>query len=157
MNDLEMQELRELQVELNQIGEDFADLEDIFGKQAFGFAEDAGSSEALDALDVELENSGLIGVDSQSVGQKSLMALADGEIDEQSFSMQGWFPDLGLGGWLKKKAAKIIRKIVALVKRYKKYAKCTPAVTKAVALFKARKYGSALTQAYSAYRCIKNA
>lgn len=155
MSDLTMQELRELQVELDQIGEDFADLEEVFGKQAFGFGEDEGSSEALDALDTELENSGLVGVESQSVGQSSLMEFADGMVDEQSLGMQGWFPNPFK--WIKKKAAKIIRKIVRLVKRYRKYARCVPSVTKAVALFKAGKYGSALSQAYSAYRCIKRA
>ena len=153
MNDLTMQELRELQVEIDQIGEDFAEIEVLFGKQAFGFAAHEESSEALNALNVELENSGLIDVDSQSVGQMSIMALADGEISEQSLSMQFWNPF----NWIKEKAAKIIRKIVALVKRYRKYAKCVPAVTAAVALFKAGKYGSALTKAYSAYSCIKNA
>ena len=148
-----MQELRELQVEIDEIGDEFDDIELLFGKEILGFAEDEGSSEALDALDVELEDSGLGGVGSQSVGQMSLMALADGEIDAQSLGLQFWNPF----SIIKKKAAKIIRKIVALVKRYKKYVKCVPAVTKAVALFKAKKYGSALRQAYSAYSCIRNA
>ena len=159
MNDLTMQELRELEVELDRIGEDFSDLEEVFGKQAFGFGGDEGSSEALDALDIELENSGLVDTESQSLGQFNLIEFADGMIDEQSLGMQGWWP-----GWLpdprrvlKKKANKIIRRIVRLVKRYKKYAKCIPAVTKAVVLFKKSKYGSALRQAYSAYRCIRKA
>lgn len=153
MNDLTLQQQQEVQVQLSEIEEEFNDIELLFGKEALGFAEDEGSSEALDALNVELEGSGLIGGDNQSVGQMSLMALADGEIDAQSLGLQFWNPF----GWLKKKAAKIIRKIVALVKRYKKYLKCVPAVTKAVALFKAGKYGSALKQAYSAYSCIRNA
>ena len=52
MNDLTMQELRELQVEIDQIGEDFAEIEVLFGKQAFGFAAHEESSEALNALNV---------------------------------------------------------------------------------------------------------
>ncbi|OEU66499.1 MAG: hypothetical protein BA863_06130 [Desulfovibrio sp. S3730MH75] len=156
MSDLTMQEMKELQVELDQIGEDFADLEDVFGKQAFGFAGVESASEPLAALDAELENSGLIGDTPQlaMASQMNIMALADGEIDAQSLDLQGWFPNPI--NWIKKKAAKIIRKIVVLVKKYAKYAKCIPAVTKAVALFKAKKYGSALKQAYSAYTCIKN-
>lgn len=154
MSDLTMQEMKELQVELDQIGEDFADIEDVFGKQAFGFSGVESASESLAALDAELENSGLIGDTPQLAGQMNLMALADGEIDALSLDLQGWFPNPI--NWIKKKAAKIIRKIVALVKKYAKYAKCIPAVTKAVVLFKAKKYGSALKQAYSAYTCIKN-
>lgn len=155
MSDLTMQELKELQVELDSIGEEFADIEDLFGKQAFGFSGAESASEPLAALDAELADSGLMGDTPQlaMAGQMNMLALADGEIDAQSLDLQGWNPL----NWLKKKAAKIIRKIVALVKKYAKYAKCIPAVTKAVVLFKAKKYGSALRQAYAAYRCIKSA
>ncbi len=135
MSDLTMQELREVQTDLDQIREDFADLEEVFGKQAFGFGVDDGASDTLDPLDVALEQSGLMDDDTQSAGQLSIMALADGEISEQSLSIQGWNPWLVIPNKTKKNQ----RKIVSLVKRYAKYSKCVPAVTKAVALFKAKK------------------
>ncbi len=77
----------------------------------------------------------------------------DGGFSAQSLEMQGWWPDPRK--ILIKKAAKIIRKIVRLVRKYSKLKACIPTVTKAVALFKAKKYLSALRAGYSAYKCIK--
>ncbi len=157
MNDFSEMELRELNIELQQLEDDFAELNEMFGSEELNFSEE--SSEELGALDAALEGAGISELGGSS-GQLSLMAVADGEIDEQSLIEQGWprWPKSWPrpGDIFRGRARKIIRKIVRLVKKYKKYAPCIPAVTKAIVLFKARKYGSALKAAYSAYRCIKS-
>ena len=154
MSNFTEMELRELNIELQQIDDEFAELNEMFGSQGLNFTEE--SSEELSALDAALE-----GVDISarggSSGQLTLMAAFDGEIDAQTYFAEqgiealGWRP----WKWLKRKVAKIIRKCVRLVKKYRKFASCAPAVTKAIILFKAKKYGSALTAAYSALRCIR--
>ncbi len=62
MSDFTQQELNELSVELNQLDEDFAELNSLFNDQLFSAATD--SSEELDALDAALEESGLEEADS---------------------------------------------------------------------------------------------
>lgn len=56
---------------------------------------------------------------------------------------------------IKRRAGRWIRTIVRLVRKHAKLAKCIPAVTAAIAAFKAKKYGTALKSAISAYKCIK--
>jgi len=151
MSEFTQQELNELSVELNQLDEDFAELNSLFDDQLFSVTTD--SSEELDALDVALEGSGLEEADSPASSQLSLLDAMDSDFSAQSLEMQGMFGSVKK--WLKKKAAKIIRKIVKLVRKYSKLKACIPAVTKAVALFKSKKYASAARAGYSAYKCIK--
>jgi hypothetical protein len=153
MSDFTQQELNELNVELNQLDEDFAELNSLFDDQLFSVASD--SSEELDALDVALEGSGLEETGSVASSQLSLLDAMDGDFTEQSLEMQGWRPWDWAKKRLIKKARKIIRTTVDLVRKYSKLKACIPGVTKAVALFKAKKYGSAVKAAYSAYKCIK--
>jgi len=147
MSDFTQQELNELSVELNQLEEDFLELNSLFDDQLFSVATE--SSQELDALEVALEGSGLEEDVSSASNQLSVLDALDGDFSAQSLEMQ-W-----IGGWLKKKAAKIIRKILRLVRKYSKLKACIPAVTKAVKLFRARKYIRAAKAGYSAYRCIK--
>ena len=58
--------------------------------------------------------------------------------------------------WIKNKVRKLIRKLVSLVRKYADCAECVPKVTRAVALFKAKRYAAALKAAYDAYRCIQH-
>ena len=155
MNDsLSAQELQELSVELNQLDAEFEELNELFDGQLSGLSSE--QSEGLDQLDAALEGSG-ISEASAGPAELSLMEALDGNIDEQTLEALGWWPDsLNPLKILKKKVAKLIRKIVRLVKKYRKLAACAPKVTKAVVLFKAGKYTSALSAAYSAYRCIKS-
>ena len=156
MSNFTEMELRELNIELQQIDDDFAELNEMFGSEALNFSGE--SSEELSALDAALEGADL-SVGEESSGQLTLMAAFDGEIDAQTyFAEQGiealswWNP----WKWLKNKAWKIIRKCIALVRKYGKLKACIPAVTKAVILFKAAKYASSIKAGYSAYKCIKS-
>ena len=121
------------------LDDDFSELlmeEDEFGADNLG---------VLQELEQELASSPEL---SGELGVMSIdMLVEDPQVDM-----------LFLGGWLKKKARKIIRKIVSLVRRHgPRLAKCVPAVTAAVVLFKKGKYIAALRAAYSAYKCIKKA
>lgn len=146
-------ELRELRIELQQIDDDFAELNEMFGSEGLNFSE--ASSEELSALDAALEDSDIVEGSGQSSGQLTLMAAADGDIDEQTFIEQGWTDRFNPIKIIKKKAKKLLKKLVYLVKKYSKLRACVPGVTKAVLLFKKGKFVSSLKQAYSAYKCIK--
>lgn len=136
----EIPELAELDIE-------FAGLAEEFG---LGDAADHG---ALNELDAAVEGTELDAGQSESAGGLSILDIADGaggfaESQPEFFG--------AVGNWIKKKAARLIRKLIALVRKYAKYKSCIPAVMKAVAAFKARKWGTALRAAYAAYRCIKS-
>ncbi len=53
------------------------------------------------------------------------------------------------------KVRKLIRKLIALVRRYGDCAQCVGKVTKAVKLFKQKNYVAALWEAKNAYSCIR--
>lgn len=152
MSDFSQQELNELNVELNQLEEEFSELNSLFDDQLLSPSTD-GSSEELDALDVALEGSGLEENSEAGNSQLSLLDALDGDFSAQSIEMQGIFGSVKR--FLKKKVAKIIRKILRLVRKYSKLKACIPLVTKAIVLFKAKKYGKALVAAYAALRCIR--
>ena len=151
-------ELVEIKTGLQNIEDDFAELNEMFGSEGLNFSE--ASSEELSALDAALEDSDIVEGSGQSSGQLTLMAAADGIIDEQTFSEQGWwdkFKDkVNPINILKNKAKKLLQKLIRLVKKYSKLKTCVPGVTKAALLFKAGKFASSLKQAYSSYKCIKS-
>lgn len=156
MSDFSQQELNELSVELNQLEEEFSELNSLFDDQLLSLSGD-DSSEELNALDAALEGTGIEENDGTGSSQLSLLDVIDGDFTAQSLEMQGWFSKIkrSVGGFLKNKVAKLIRKLLRLVRKYSKLKACIPAVTKAVVLFKAGRYASALKAAYAAYRCIK--
>ena len=139
-DELTAQELQELEAELSELATDFEEFEMASG-------EDGGpSSSELSELDAELSGTEFeeLGLDADDVGVADIRAMSGDEADMLFF-----------GGWIKRKVKKLIRKIVRLVKKYRKLASCVPKVTAAVVAFKARKWVTALRRAYSAYRCIK--
>ncbi len=155
MNNFSELELRELRVELASIEDDFTELGEIFGLEDI----DASSAESdeLSLLNQELEGTEIDNFHRPSAGELSLMSVIEGDFDQQSLEMQGFFGNVKrrLEKLLKSRAAKLIRKIVSLVRKYSKLKSCIPAVTKAVVFFKAGKYRQALSAAWSAYKCIK--
>ncbi len=162
MNNITELELKEQEMTLSSLEEQFAEIDELFGMQSFGLsALSAEESESIDALDSALEDSDLMTAENQA-GELSLLDVADGNFDEAAFMEQwGWpkWPKIipNPGDIFKNKAKNIIRKIIRLVKKYRKYAKCIPTLTQAVTLYKKGKYVSALKKAYAAYRCIKRA
>ncbi len=138
-DELTAQELQELEAELSELATDFEEFEMVSG-------EDGGPSTGeLSVLDAELSGTEFegLGLDSDD-SVADIRAMAEDEADTL------WF----FGG-LKRKAKKLIRKIVRLVKKYRKLASCVPKVTAAVVAYKSGKWITAIRRAYSAYRCIK--
>ncbi|MFK7886727.1 MAG: hypothetical protein AB8G16_07645 [Gammaproteobacteria bacterium] len=155
MSDFSEQELFELQLEMASIEDDFAELSEWFDMAEVGG--DTGDSDELSALDAELEEAGLGDISTASTGELSLMGVIDGDFDAANFDEQGIWGGIKnrLKKILKGRAARIIRKIVRLVRKHRKLATCVPKATKAVALFKTGRYRSALKAAWSTYRCIR--
>ncbi len=154
MSNFSEQELVELQFEMASIEENFTDLKNLFDIEEIGG--DAADNDALSELDIELEEAGLGDMTGATSSSPSLMSLVEedfaaADFDEQGF---GWFKKK-IFGTFKRKIKRLLKKLVRLVKKHAKLAKCVPAVTKAVVLFKRGKYRSAATAAWSAYRCIK--
>lgn len=119
---------------------------------------------AAEFADLGFSDADLSALDDSAFNQFEALVqdagLGGGEFEAMSFDMLADDQaDLAfLGGWLKGKVKKLLNKLVALVRKHgPKLARCVPVVTKAIALFKAGEYASALKAAYDAYKCIKRA
>lgn len=133
MSDYTPAELQEMEAEFSAMDAEF---------EGLGLDEmDSVFSEAFAELDAELDAAGIsaLEADTMSIGE-----MADNDFDEQF-----------IGRFLRNKAKKLIARLVRLVKRYGKCAKCAPKVIAAVKYFKTKKYASAIRAAYDAYRCIR--
>lgn len=114
---------------------EFSMEEDEFGEEGLG---------ALQELEQELASIPELGGDLSAMG---IEMLTDDPLEMLFF-----------GNIIKKRARKILRIVVKLVRRHgPRLAKCVPAVTAAIVLFKKGKYIAALYAAYRAYKCIKKA
>lgn len=124
---------------------DLASLAEEFDELGFDLAEaDSKTTDAFAELDAELAGTELAPMSAAAPMSFGAMGLGDdGEVDAFFFS------------WIKNKAKKLIQKLVKLVKRYGDCVQCVSKVTRAVALFKAKKYPAAIKAAYDAYRCIQ--
>lgn len=133
-------------------GAEVADLDQEFAEMAGFFdldAEDDGAG--LDELEAALVGSGLEDGGSES-GALTLLDFADGNFGAESMP-EFWNP---IKNWIEKKAKRLVKKVVAKVRKYSKYRSCLPTVLKAIAAIKAGKWGSAIKHAYAAYRCMKS-
>jgi hypothetical protein len=138
--------------------EDLAtEFEEAAGFQAAGVTDDETQS-ALDELERE----------AQMVPE-----LAEGGVEDEAFGAAG----VGMGplslealtvdpqadmqfltGWLRKKVLRILRNLVALVRRYgSRVRNCIRLVTRAIQLFRQGKLIAALRAAYQAFRCVRQA
>ncbi len=132
------EEYSELQADLVELDAEFAEL-------GFDMASaDDHAEDAIAELDAELAGTELAPMAASSMSFQEMGLGEDGEVDEFFFN------------WIKNKVKKLLRKLVKMAKKYKGCAKCIGKVTKAVALFKAKKYPAALKAAYDAYRCFRS-
>lgn len=144
-------ELETIEAEIRELQEDFGDL---------GLDDDAedSSTTELDTLNAAIKGTVFEVSAAESSGELTILQIADGNFPDQSMQ-EGFLSSINPYKLAQKlirgKASKIIKKIVTLVKKYKKLAECVPTVTIAVAAFEGGKYGSALKSGYSAYKCIK--
>ncbi|MEJ8562078.1 hypothetical protein QTO30_13175 [Yoonia sp. GPGPB17] len=137
--------------EVAEIAADFAQVEEDFG---LGLTARLGAPEAMDELDQAAQGTVFAAPSAETGGTLTLLDIADGNVGN---GQEGFFDFLKpVVNAIKRRAQKIIRKIVALVRKYAKYAGCIPKVVKAVRSFAAKKYGTALQDALAAFACIQS-
>lgn len=131
---------------------ELADIEREFEEVAemFDLDETAGAGD-LDELDAALAGTDLGGPGTESAGGLTLLDIIDGAGGGES--MPEWWP----WNWVEKKAKGLVKKLIAKLRKYRKYRRCLPTVLKAVTAIKSRKWGSAIKHAYAAFRCMKSA
>ena len=137
---------------LDDVGQEFATLEEDFGEMGFGAAGD-GSPE-MDELNQESEGTPFeVSGQGETAMGMSILDIADGEGGGEEFL--GGIVDK-VKNAIKKRAQKIIKKITDLVRRLgAKAKKCLKKVTAAIKAFKAKKWGTAIKRAWEAYRCLR--
>lgn len=123
---------------------DLASLESEFGELGFDLmSTDDKTADAFSELDAELAGTDLAPMGVSGMSYDMMGLGADPEVDAFFFS------------FIASKAKKLIQTLVKLVKRYGDCIQCVSKVTKAVALFKQKKYPAAIKAAYDAFRCIQ--
>lgn len=126
--------------ELKALDAEFAELDAEFAELAM---------EDLDVTDPELQEFEALVREAGLEPEAAVGGLAELTVDEQ-VEMQFFI------SWLRKKAAKLLKKLVKLARKYARRCRSAiPLVTKAVRLFKDGKYIASIKAAYDAYRAIR--
>lgn len=96
---------------------------------------------------------------AESGGTLSLLDMADGNFGSQEESLGSWLRDKvkPVVNAIMNRAKKIIAKMVDLARRLGKYSACVSKIVAAINAFKAKQFGSAISKAYTAFRCIQSA
>ncbi|MFV0303204.1 MAG: hypothetical protein ACK5IP_20430 [Paracoccus sp. (in: a-proteobacteria)] len=134
--------------ELADLDREFADLIADFD------LDDGGDTPEMGALDAAIAGTEFASAGAER-GSVSLLDIADGVMPESMSESQAEIFGK-IGGIFKRRASRLIKKLIGIVRSAAKYKSCVPLVTAAVVAFKAGKWGTALRQALSAYRCIKS-
>lgn len=112
-----------------------------------------------DMLDQATEGTPFSVPQAETGGTLSLLEMADGNFGTQEEGFGSWIRDRvkPIVNAIKKRAQKIIKKMVALARRLGKYRGCVSKIVAAIKAFKAKQYGSAIAKAATAFMCIKAA
>ncbi len=131
---INISELDQFDAEIREVESEFVEM---------GIEESELGSEDLEefaALEQEIKAAGML--ESAEVG---LSAMAEDDLDVQF-----------LGGFLRRKVLKLIKKLIALVRRHgRRCARCAALLRRTIQLFRRGKYIAALRSAYATYRCIR--
>jgi len=127
--------------ELDQFDAEIREVESEFVEMSIEEGElGAEDLEEFTALEDEIKAAGIM--ESAEAG---LSAMAEDDLDVQF-----------LGGFLRRKVLKLIRKLIALVRRHgRRCARCAALLRRTIQLFRRGKYIAALRSAYATYRCIR--
>lgn len=134
--------------ELLELDREFAELMEDFD------LEESADSDDLADLDAMIKGTEFEDTATESAPSLSLLDIADQAGTGTIAESQAEFAT-AIGGFVRRRVSRLLRKLLRLVRKSKKYAGCIPAVAKAVAAFKAGKWGTALRLALAAYRCIR--
>ncbi len=146
---------------LDEIEADFSQLESDFGDLGLEEDDDGPASSEMQEFEAALAGTEFGSEDAESdmSGGLTILQIADGELP--GGGEEGWLGDVWdrvrrpVVNIVKRKAKKIIARLTKLIRKYAKYRSCIPGVMKAVAAFKAGRYGTALRYCYASYRCIR--
>lgn len=140
-------------VSTNTANAELADIDQEFSEVAemFDLDESVGTGE-LDELDAAIAGTDLAEPGAESSSSLTLLDIADGAGGAESMP-EFWNP---VSNYIRKKAKRLVKRVIAKARKYSKYRSCLPTVLKAVAAIKAHKWGSAIKYAYAAYRCMKS-
>lgn len=150
----------EIETQMTEFQKDYGDL-DLDGDDG------EASSAEMDELEAALAGTefGPETAESSGMAEFSILQIADGIRPQGTGDEEGFFGDIWdkTGGkvtdfvtnTVKREARGMIKKVVFLARRFSKYRSCAPKVATAVAAFEAGRYGTALRNAWSAYRCIR--
>lgn len=127
--------------ELDQFDAEIKEIESEFVEMSLEESElGAEDLEEFTALEEEIKAAGIM--ESSEAG---LSAMAESDLDVQF-----------LGGFLRRKVLKLIKKLIALVRRYgRRCARCAALLRRTIQLYRQGKYIAALRSAYATYSCIR--
>ena len=144
------------EAEIASIEQDFKQFDEDFGTD---LTAPETSSADTEMLDEAAAGTPFAAPQAETGGTLSLLDMADGNFGSQEESIGSWLRDRlkPVVNAIMNRAKKIIAKMVALARRLGKYRACISKIVAAINAFKAKQYGSAITKAYTAFRCIKSA
>ena len=147
--------------EIAQLEAEFAELEADFGDLGLDKDDQEAASDNLAQLEAALAGTEFAVEGAESVGPLSVLDIADGNFGGAG-QQEGFLGDVWgkitkpIENVIKRRAARLIKRLIALVRKYRKYSSCVPSVLAVIAAFKARKYGTAVRLSSAAYLCIKS-
>tara|TARA_R110002110_G_scaffold207914_2_gene420095 strand:- start:145 stop:660 length:516 start_codon:yes stop_codon:yes gene_type:complete len=138
------------------IAQDFKQFDEDFGTNLTAPETASADTEMLDEATV---GTPFAAPSAESGGTLSLLDMADGNFGSQEESLGSWLRDRvkPVVNAIMNRAQKIIAKMVDLARRLGKYSACVSKIVAAINAFKAKQYGSAISKAYTAFRCIQSA
>ena len=139
----EEEEEYELKGELDELEAEFKELEAEFGLAEEGLGPD--ELEAMSKLEDEMELAGISEFDEE-LGKGSTLA----SLGMDTIEVQGWFLR-----YLKRKAKRLIEKLIGYVRRHGRCKNCARLLTEAISYFDRGKYISAIWRSYRTFRCIR--
>lgn len=140
--------------EVASIEADFIQFDADFGTNLM-----APESETAEAnmLDQAADGTPFAAPKAETGGTLSLLEMADGNYGNGEEGFGSWVKDRfkPIVNAIKNRAKKIIAKMVALARRLGKYRTCIAKIIAAIKAFKAKKWGSAIKAAFTAFKCIR--
>ena len=139
----EEEEKYELKGELDELEAEFKELEAEFGLAEEGLEPD--ELEAMSELEDEMELAGISEFDEELGKGITLASLGMDTPEVQAFFF----------GFIKRKARRLIEKLIGLVRRHSRCRTCVRLLTEAIKYFRRGQYPKAIWYAYKTFRCLR--
>ncbi len=139
----EEEEEYELKGELDELEAEFKEFEVEFGLAEEGLEPD--ELEAMSELENEMDLAGISEFDEELAKGITLASLGMDTIE-----VQGWFKR-----YIKRKARRLIEKLIGYVRRHSRCKDCVRLLTEAIRRFDRGKYIAAIWRSYRTFRCMR--